>query len=107
MYDFNPYLGQNSTTKYCVEYLMEHGAGVSENLKEWQQIVIACALRGRFNKTTISNIPNKYNHIYTAHADDLDALTKKGITLKTRWQGTLRKMIIEGDVDGNLHCDLK
>lgn len=39
--------GQRTAT----EYLIEHGADVPRKLKEWEQVVIACALRGKFEHT--------------------------------------------------------
>lgn len=30
------------------EYLIEHGASVPTNLKDWERLAIGCALRGKF-----------------------------------------------------------
>lgn len=41
---FSLQLGQSS----IIEYLIEHGADVPQNLSDWEQVVIGCALRGKF-----------------------------------------------------------
>lgn len=34
-----------------IEYLIDNGANVPQNLPEWEQVVIACAVSGKFTST--------------------------------------------------------